>query len=261
MRRLIPARAGKTLSRKHGLLCTRAHPRAGGENFEGGELAACSGGSSPRGRGKPLLEMRELFGMGLIPARAGKTRMRTLSISPSRAHPRAGGENIRAAVSVVVEWGSSPRGRGKRGREACVAALGGLIPARAGKTASRRARIHQGRAHPRAGGENSYIPGGDTGVKGSSPRGRGKPGRANIAWPGHRLIPARAGKTPRSSCWPHRCRAHPRAGGENRARLGCPSTGAGSSPRGRGKHRRARRGPRLFRLIPARAGKTSPCLQ
>ena len=91
----------------------------------------------------------------------------------------------------------------------------GLIPAHAGKT---KARAYQARvwwAHPRSRGENP-----DCGVRvflseGSSPLTRGKPlglgGR--VVPPG--LIPAHAGKTPRtrracSATW-----AHPRSRGEN----------------------------------------------
>ena len=52
--------------------------------------------------------------------------------------------------------------------------------------------------------------------------------------------------------------AHPRAGGENDSRAFCGHVAKGSSPRGRGKRRRSERRLRSVRLIPARAGKTSP---
>ena len=71
-----------------------------------------------------------------------------------------------------------------------------------------------------------------------------------------RLIPARAGKTPRPrrpscSAW-----AHPRAGGENYRAIGPASGPAGSSPRGRGKRVHCSVLSCLVGLIPARAGKT-----
>ena len=50
----------------------------------------------------------------------------------------------------------------------------GLIPARAGKTFARSVFLQQGRAHPRAGGENPFSPLRTTRPCGSSPRGRGK---------------------------------------------------------------------------------------
>ena len=73
----------------------------------------------------------------------------------------------------------------------------------------------QPRAHPRAGGENIsglFI---DAAAKGSSPRGRGKPGTQMCMAAFTRLIPARAGKTHCADAHGPLCRAHPRAGGEN----------------------------------------------
>ena len=52
--RLIPARAGKTAGRHEPRAIVWAHPRAGGENHLAVRLASEMGGSSPRGRGKPL---------------------------------------------------------------------------------------------------------------------------------------------------------------------------------------------------------------
>ena len=50
--------------------------------------------------------------------------------------------------------------------------------------------------------------------------------------------------------------AHPRAGGENCVDHGAKFLSDGSSPRGRGKHRRNASVGNLVGLIPARAGKT-----
>ena len=153
--------------------------------------------------------------------------------------------------------GSSPRGRGKprpcRGRSP----PSGLIPARAGKTASPASSWIARRAHPRAGGENAIPAPGPSPVPGSSPRGRGKLVRVKIPHRSFRLIPARAGKTVgvcvEQGFWP----AHPRAGGENRD-CGRERRGsAGSSPRGRGKPRCIEIYLGQHGLIPARAGKTS----
>ena len=55
------------------LAAQSAHPRAGGEN-KGYQLSLNGRkGSSPRGRGKPLIVSRSEARPGLIPARAGKT--------------------------------------------------------------------------------------------------------------------------------------------------------------------------------------------
>ena len=69
-----------------------------------------------------------------------------------------------------------------------------------------------------------------------------------------RFIPARAGNAPWRRPGPFVGPLHPRAGGE-RSCSGWPrTTGAGSSPRGRGTHEAAGGLLRRLRFIPARAG-------
>ena len=156
-------------------------------------------GSSPRGRGKHLREDRlAALALGrLIPARAGKTTPAGGPGAASRAHPRAGGENICARIASLRLRlaGSSPRGRGKPHRQVGRARPPGLIPARAGKTSGWVDPGSNWAAHPRAGGENgrSALP--TSFSSGSSPRGRGKRESLVVSsgWGG--LIPARAGKT------------------------------------------------------------------
>ena len=114
-------------------------------------------GSSPRGRGKPIVVEVAEHSDGLIPARAGKTTPAGGPGAASRAHPRAGGENLRLGRSGVKLGGSSPRGRGKRQIGLAHQLLQRLIPARAGKTGVSRRVVWMGRAHPRAGGENRAL--------------------------------------------------------------------------------------------------------
>ena len=194
------------------------------------------GGSSPRGRGKRRGHRRTRRRAGLIPAWAGKTTTGGGCTGARRAHPRVGGENSDALLSLASIIGSSPRGRGKLIEGPAARAEERLIPAWAGKTGEpRSSAIHPG-AHPRVGGENFRITRSRSSGPGSSPRGRGKPPRYVGAWGPRRLIPAWAGKTFAAS-----------------AVAGRPS---GSSPRGRGKQR-AYLDPRTARrLIPAWAGKT-----
>ena len=114
----------------------------------------------------------------------------------------------------------------------------------------------QAPAHPRACGEN----GGARRVlfrgEGSSPRVRGKREARDVPRRRFRLIPARAGKTLRSTTTSCPTAAHPRACGENggRGRLGLRP--GGSSPRVRGKRYDPHDPHRQRGLIPARAGKT-----
>ena len=213
-------------------------------------------GSSPRGRGKLALVQVNGAGKRLIPARAGKTLWPPSASSPSRAHPRAGGENKPSGALANIAYGSSPRGRGKRDHGRTAHRRAGLIPARAGKTMCCTRYAEDRGAHPRAGGESSLRPITILSPAGSSPLGRGKPSETPLTPRSVRLIPARAGKTGREYRRSPGRRAHPRAGGENPC---CSRRGvrpAGSSPRGRGKPQHVA-GHRLSHgLIPARAGKT-----
>ena len=213
--RLIPARAGKTSPPSAAPYCHAAHPRAGGENALNATMAANPIGSSPRGRGKLVSESRRSAVSGLIPARAGKTDCRSLRCVAGPAHPRAGGENLRASACARWFRGSSPRGRGKRQTSRTDRPPTRLIPARAGKTHDIPPCSCRWGAHPRAGGENLRLYGLGALHEGSSPRGRGK--RAShphcTRRPG--LIPARAGKTKWTVYRMVSHAAHPRAGGEN----------------------------------------------
>ena len=75
-RRLIPARAGKTILRALRPGLGSAHPRAGGENATSFFLRDRGSGSSPRGRGKRRWRRHWSTPPRLIPARAGKTGRR-----------------------------------------------------------------------------------------------------------------------------------------------------------------------------------------
>ena len=254
--RLIPARAGKTAGDGVGGLTAGAHPRACGENFTKlGEFTGL-GGSSPRVRGKRVQGIGRPDGRRLIPARAGKTGPTPGRNSPSRAHPRACGENAAPPDDLLSSAGSSPRVRGKQRRTGLDQLHQGLIPARAGKTRPGGGGGFGDGAHPRACGENAQVGGGDVVGVGSSPRVRGKPVWSAGGARRRGLIPARAGKTFLSSSIVYTPAAHPRACGENDVSEVMATDLEGSSPRVRGK-RTGWRGPRRAPgLIPARAGKT-----
>ena len=213
----------------------QAHPRAGGENHLGAVIDRALGGSSPRGRGKPQINLFTHNHERLIPARAGKTIWLSIVFFSVRAHPRAGGENWPSGAAIYQTNGSSPRGRGKRTVTRWAGGFIGLIPARAGKTLAAVLSWSVWAAHPRAGGENVNLLGCDVYHCGSSPRGRGK--RINImrAVTLVGLIPARAGKTHIEMTSSSQPTAHPRAGGENALIAASVRFAVGSSPRGRGK--------------------------
>ena len=172
-------------------------------------------GSSPRVRGKLRLNTNNTAPSRLIPACAGKTTVRSSRSKQDPAHPRVCGENSTLIARLGGDWGSSPRVRGKRSPPRPGWRHRGLIPACAGKTATRLGFKWTAGAHPRVCGEND----GSKSVKlpsaGSSPRVRGKRRLAPNLINTSRLIPACAGKTshPQSKT-PHQS-AHPRVCGEN----------------------------------------------
>ena len=192
---LIPARAGKTRTRATSPTAPWAHPRACGENSTNHPRPRSSRGSSPRVRGKRLVEFFGRDLARLIPARAGKTPPRPRPPLHPPAHPRACGENSARSVHRSLASGSSPRVRGKPPRVRRRRGSPRLIPARAGKTRRGPSTDRARPAHPRACGENENLLAAGAGWDGSSPRVRGKP--SIVYTPASRagLIPARAGKT------------------------------------------------------------------
>ena len=174
-----------------------------------------------------------------------------------RAHPRSRGENSLMMLSNSSHMGSSPLTRGKRLPGHGQWLPPGLIPAHAGKTASRDAHSSEPTAHPRSRGENTSNPASASARAGSSPLTRGKRTEGENRSVLSGLIPAHAGKTP---CFWADCpcgRAHPRSRGENdpggRRQVGA----GGSSPLTRGKPAPKVSVATTTRLIPAHAGKTT----
>ena len=110
--RFIPARAGNTDVGGPPFEGSRVHPRAGGEHIGRRRNGLHRTGSSPRGRGTPVMCDRGRAVERFIPARAGNTRHRARAAMRSAVHPRAGGEHRLGRSTIVSGIGSSPRGRG-----------------------------------------------------------------------------------------------------------------------------------------------------
>ena len=255
---LIPARAGKTKTLLKESPTTRAHPRSRGENHALVHAWPVRGGSSPLARGKHVGLLRRLRPYRLIPARAGKTLRASLPVCAVMAHPRLRGENVLSFHEMMHYSGSSPLARGKRAVSGFDDDGRGLIPARAGKTRNVSESTFFPAAHPRSRGENppKVLIGVDR--FGSSPLARGKPrARPHRVCP-ERLIPARAGKTLKTASIAPVDWAHPRSRGENDRAEDATSLKLGSSPLARGKREKWGHTPQPTRLIPARAGKTTP---
>ena len=133
----------------------RAHPRVCGENSSDRSRQSLVLGSSPRVRGKRYEPEGGLVRTGLIPACAGKTAATADRFRCRGAHPRVCGENSIIATAMRQLSGSSPRVRGKLGRQISCMRKQGLIPACAGKTNQPTNTSTLPRAHPRVCGENA----------------------------------------------------------------------------------------------------------
>ena len=131
---LIPARAGNTDCWSSTLWWRGAHPRPCGEHLIAAPLLCFSLGSSPPVRGAHCAHHRSAGSAGLIPARAGNTRLSPVTLQPDGAHPRSRGEHTGGALLRGKLLGSSPLARGTQGKRADPDYAVGLIPARAGNT-------------------------------------------------------------------------------------------------------------------------------
>ncbi len=176
---LIPARAGNTRGGSARRRVFWAHPRSRGEHMAPTESTRAKWGSSPLARGTPSTIARVTGAGGLIPARAGNTLPYSPGCTVSWAHPRSRGEH-KFAVGAVTSWaGSSPLARGTLAAGGQPVLVGGLIPARAGNTASVRADRQGVGAHPRSRGEHRTRSMNQSHGKGSSPLARGTPRRTH----------------------------------------------------------------------------------
>ena len=112
--RIIPAHAGQTGFWVNTSMSPPDHPRACGANSASDWVEAWRTGSSPRMRGKRLIEVMKEGDDRIIPAHAGQTTELTSLKSTVSDHPRACGANHLQRRNLRLQAGSSPRMRGKR---------------------------------------------------------------------------------------------------------------------------------------------------
>ena len=256
----IPARAGEASWRRPGALRRPVHPRACGGSWPLPAGCASLSGTSPRVRGKRLHDDERVRVLRYIPARAGEAYTRLHGSFRSKVHPRAcGGSQVIQRAGVIVE-GTSPRVRGKPTVAGEDDGPRRYIPARAGEAFSRGPPGPRFEVHPRACGGSSRFILSRSSPRGTSPRVRGKLHARAFARITLRYIPARAGEAQLVARVSVRPTVHPRACGGSSPPSPAAKSNMGTSPRVRGKHRRARCSPGRRRYIPARAGEASrPC--
>ncbi len=152
-------------------------------------------GSSPRMRGTRTKLLRPSSRWGIIPADAGNTFPMVDPPSDTGDHPRGCGEHLPAVWSMMVAKGSSPRMRGTQAAFIYHGCPPGIIPADAGNTTQKTARVQTDRDHPRGCGEHRHRVHQRDQKRGSSPRMRGTRPEAPFRYGLPRIIPADAGNT------------------------------------------------------------------
>ncbi len=277
--RFIPAWAGNAHTPDAPPKSASVHPRVGGERRSVRARVGCaprfipawagnapaSGASSrapsvhPRVGGERAREVvRGHRDMRFIPAWAGNAPASGASSRAPSVHPRVGGERVVKKTRGGPHSGSSPRGRGTRGDEACAWRGVRFIPAWAGNATTPGPRPPSATVHPRVGGERTTPSTTAAALTGSSPRGRGTRCGEVQGAAVRRFIPAWAGNAQTTRRGRRGSPVHPRVGGERTAVNAANAARFGSSPRGRGTldRRKPHRQPRRF--IPAWAGNARP---
>ena len=274
---IIPARAGFTSSPLAAATTGEDHPRSRGVYPTARTSTAARRGSSPLARGLRGEPDRDVGGVGIIPARAGFTRLivwdgcifwgsspLARGLPPPPERPPAGRRIIPARAGFTGRDGTGPATAADHPRSRGVyhslsengSAHSWIIPARAGFT-NQNPRPHRRRAdHPRSRGVYTTT-GSSTGPRpGSSPLARGLRGDRVLRGALLGIIPARAGFTWAAAQPGPGSRDHPRSRGVYWDSEYVEGQVGGSSPLARGLLAALRAEGYIIRIIPARAGFT-----
>jgi len=231
------------------------HSRAGGTETASPSSSRPRSESLPRGRDGVARDAPHWPSPGITPARAGRSPTGPGPATPVRNHSRAGGTERKLSANTRHEAESLPRGRdGVRGATRR-RGVGGITPARAGRSATPRPRARWWRNHSRAGGTEATSAPATPPAGESLPRGRDGGRRAAREPARQGITPARAGRRdPRvRHRGPHR--NHSRAGGTEVAEPYACTVAEESLPRGRdGAHGHAAAVGQVG-ITPARAGR------
>ena len=250
--RIIPARAGFTTPGHNREGDRRDHPRSRGVYSKSFLASTSPSGSSPLARGLHHGRIPRRSAGRIIPARAGFTAHHHPRPRRPADHPRSRGVYGVACAS----GGSSPLARGLRSARPPRGLTPRIIPARAGFTRRRRASRSYVWDHPRSRGVYTATASRRRRTPGSSPLARGLPTCGIEDADRLRIIPARAGFTPRPRRRHRLFRDHPRSRGVYITRTIGPGGSPGSSPLARGLRIAVSKPTERERIIPARAGFT-----
>ena len=195
-------------------------------------------GSSPLARGLRPLVWPASHTQRIIPARAGFTTKPREAHHSRRDHPRSRGVYHCVPRGMRARGGSSPLARGLR-IFISKSSLGmGIIPARAGFTATLAQVEASGKDHPRSRGVYHGSISHLMKYGGSSPLARGLLDIIRVLVGRRWIIPARAGFTVTELRAEHGHEDHPRSRGVYAATPRMAARMVGSSPLARGLRRR-----------------------
>ena len=232
------------------------YPRWRGELFCALAFCWLSRGLSPLARGTLCRCQHCWRVIRFIPAGAGNTVPRIISLSSSTVYPRWRGEHSASLMPIIGLGGLSPLARGTLCRcQHCWRVIR-FIPAGAGNTVPRIISLSSSTVYPRWRGEHSASLMPIIGLGGLSPLARGTRRQRIVRLPLHRFIPAGAGNTSTLSITTDREPVYPRWRGEhpNGSALSYPQIGL--SPLARGTQSDAIDALIDARFIPAGAGNT-----
>ena len=236
--------------------CREDHPRSRGVYEDGAADYDGVTGSSPLARGllngKPFI----IADLGIIPARAGFTRQKTITAAQDKDHPRSRGVYPRHARLKLLRNGSSPLARGLPLRLSLTVMALRIIPARAGFTSESADVGSVAEDHPRSRGVYDSRRMTTPTRFGSSPLARGLRPGLRLRAIARRIIPARAGFTSKQLRPDYARQDHPRSRGVYPLSLCSVTAHQGSSPLARGLHKHMADNEANERIIPARAGFT-----
>ncbi len=171
------------------------YPRWRGELFCALAFCWLSRGLSPLARGTLCRCQHCWRVIRFIPAGAGNTVPRIISLSSSTVYPRWRGEHSASLMPIIGLGGLSPLARGTRRQRIVRLPLHRFIPAGAGNTSTLSITTDREPVYPRWRGEHSIRRFCSSSDAGLSPLARGTPRKRLPASLICRFIPAGAGNT------------------------------------------------------------------
>mgnify|MGYP007103295872 CR=1 FL=1 len=232
------------------------YPRWRGELFCALAFCWLSRGLSPLARGTLCRCQHCWRVIRFIPAGAGNTVPRIISLSSSTVYPRWRGEHSASLMPIIGLGGLSPLARGTRRQRIVRLPLHRFIPAGAGNTSTLSITTDREPVYPRWRGEHPNGSALSYPQIGLSPLARGTQSDAIDALIDARFIPAGAGNTEGAEEYRIQNAVYPRWRGEHSIRRFCSSSDAGLSPLARGTHKNKTPKRLYLRFIPAGAGNT-----